>query len=99
MGELGGDYFISTSPAPVALCRPKLMCGLVVEVEVMVMVMVIVVGDGDGDGDCCWGGGSVVLLLLSTKLGFTAKESFVENYFVKNVPKREKLSAAALQSM
>ena len=56
-------------------------------------------GDGDGDGDCCWGGGSVVLLLLSTKLGFTAKESFVENYFVKNVPKREKLSAAALQSV
>ena len=52
------------------------------------MVMVIVVGDGDGDGDCCWGGGSVVLLLLSTKLGFTAKESFVENYFVKNVPKK-----------
>ena len=57
-------------------------------------------GNGDGDGDCCWGGGSVVLLLLlSTKLGFTAKESFVENYFVKNVPKREKLSAAALQSV
>ena len=65
----------------------------------MVMVMVIVVGDGDGDGDCCWGGGSVVLLLLSTKPGFTAKESFVVNYFVKNVPKREKLRAAALQSM